>query len=155
MRLRKWLELKSSEISGPKVIMQLLLLSRWIMSNSLWPLWTVVHWASLSMGFSRQESWSGLPFLSPGDLPDPGIEPASPAWQEGSLPLSHLGIHQNQVTSIGQEEPVWKCKIKGAIHTDYKTIGHLLVDVYLIKEMQDFREGIFKAAIEISMLNIF
>ena len=37
--------------------------------------------ASLSMGFSRQECWSGLPFPSPGDLPDPGIEPGSPALQ--------------------------------------------------------------------------
>ena len=47
--------------------------------------------APLSMGFSRQEPWSGLTFLSPGDLSDPGIEALSPAWQAGSLPLSHLG----------------------------------------------------------------
>ena len=40
--------------------------------------WTVAYQALLSMGFSRQESWSGLPFPSPGDLPDPGIEPRSP-----------------------------------------------------------------------------
>ena len=44
-------------------------------------LWTVVCQAPLSMGFSRQEYWSGLPFLSPGDLPDPEIEPGSPALQ--------------------------------------------------------------------------
>ena len=43
------------------------------------------------MGFPKQEYWSRLPFTSPGDLPDPGIEPLSPAWQAGSLPLSHLG----------------------------------------------------------------
>ena len=42
-------------------------------------LWMVAHQAPLSMGFSRQEYWSGLPFPSPGDLPDPEIEPASPA----------------------------------------------------------------------------
>ena len=42
-------------------------------------LWTVAHQAPLSMGFSRQEHWGGLPFPSPGDLPDPGIEPRSPA----------------------------------------------------------------------------
>ena len=42
-------------------------------------LWTVAPQAPLSMGFSRQEYWSGLPFPSPGDLPDPGIEPRSPA----------------------------------------------------------------------------
>ena len=43
--------------------------------------WTAVRQALLSMGFSRQEYWSGLPFPSPGDLPDPGIKPGSPALQ--------------------------------------------------------------------------
>ena len=43
------------------------------------------------MGFSRQEYWSGLPFPPPEDLPDPGIEPTSPALQADSLPLSHWG----------------------------------------------------------------
>ena len=43
--------------------------------------WTVAHQASLSMGFSRQEYWSGLPFPPPGDLPNPGIEPTSPALE--------------------------------------------------------------------------
>ena len=47
--------------------------------------WTVTHQAPLSMGFSRQEYWSGLPFPSPGDFPDPGIEPGSPALQADSL----------------------------------------------------------------------
>ena len=46
--------------------------------------WTVAHKAPLSMGFPRQEHWSGLPFPSLGDLPSSGIEPASPAWQAGS-----------------------------------------------------------------------
>ena len=54
-------------------------------------LWTVAHHASLSMGFSRQESWSGLPFPPPGNLPDPRIEPVSPALQADSLLLSHKG----------------------------------------------------------------
>ena len=49
-------------------------------------LWTVAYQAPLCMGFSRQEYWSGLPFLSPGDLPDPGIEPSSPALQADALP---------------------------------------------------------------------
>ena len=40
--------------------------------------WTVAYQASQSMGFSKQEYWSGVPFPSPGDLPDPGIEPGSP-----------------------------------------------------------------------------
>ena len=47
--------------------------------------WTVAHQAPLSMGFSRQEYWSGLPFPSPGDLPNPGIEPRSPALQADTL----------------------------------------------------------------------
>ena len=48
--------------------------------------WTVARQAPLSVGFSRQEYWSGLPFPSPGDLPDPGIKPRSPALQADSLP---------------------------------------------------------------------
>ena len=50
---------------------------RSVVSNTVTP-WTVAHQALLSMGFSRQESWSGLPFSPPGDLPSPGMEPASP-----------------------------------------------------------------------------
>ena len=53
--------------------------------------WTVACQAPLSMGFSRQKYWSGLPFPPPGDLPDPVIEPASPALRADSLPLSYLG----------------------------------------------------------------
>ena len=48
-------------------------------------LWTVAHQAPPPMGFSRQEYRSGLPFPSPGDLPDPGIEPRSPALQADAL----------------------------------------------------------------------
>ena len=48
---------------------------------------TVAHQACLSMGFPRQEYWSELPFPTPGDLPDPGVEPGSPALQADSLPL--------------------------------------------------------------------
>ena len=47
--------------------------------------WTVAYQAPPSMGFSRQEYWSGLPFPSPGDLSNPGIEPRSPAWQADTL----------------------------------------------------------------------
>ena len=48
-------------------------------------LWTVARQASPSMGFSRQEYWSGLPFPSPGDLPDPGVEPGSPVLEADAL----------------------------------------------------------------------
>ena len=47
--------------------------------------WNVAYQAPPSMGFSRQEYWSGLPLPSPGDLPDPGIEPRSPAPQADAL----------------------------------------------------------------------
>ena len=53
--------------------------------------WTVTHQAPLSMEFSRPEYWSGLPFPSPGALPDPGTELASPALQADSLPSEHQG----------------------------------------------------------------
>ena len=53
--------------------------------------WTVAYQALRSMGFSRQEYWSGLPFPSPGDLPNPGIEPGSPALQTDALPSEPLG----------------------------------------------------------------
>ena len=66
--------------------------------------WTVAHQASPSMEFSKHEYWSGLPFSSPGDLPDPGIEPRSPALDAdalpseppGNLPLLPLRLMQTQ-----------------------------------------------------------
>ena len=59
--------------------------------------WTVAHQAPLSMGFSRQEYWSGLPFPSPGELPDPGTEPVSPALQANALTSEPPG----KPTSVG------------------------------------------------------
>ena len=53
--------------------------------------WTITHQAPLSMGFFRQQHWSGLPFPSPGDLPDPGIEPKCPALKKTLYHLSHQG----------------------------------------------------------------
>ena len=53
--------------------------------------WTVAYHISLSMGFSRQEYWSGLPFSSPEDLPNPGIEPRSPTLKADAYHLSHQG----------------------------------------------------------------
>ena len=54
-------------------------------------LWTVAYQAPPSMEFSRQEYWSGFPFPSPGVLPDPGIEPGSPALQADALPSKPPG----------------------------------------------------------------
>ena len=52
------------------------------------------------MRFSRQEYWSGLPFPTPGDLPDPGIEPTSPVLAGGFLLLSHLGMERKLSSEI-------------------------------------------------------
>ena len=53
--------------------------------------WAIAYQAPLSMGFSRREYWSGLPFPSPGDLPNPGVEPRSPALQADTLPSEPQG----------------------------------------------------------------
>ena len=73
-------------------------------------LWTVASWASLSVGFSRQEYWSELPWPPPGDLPDPGSNPhlLGPLhWQEDSLPLVPPGkqldvVKEQQDSQFGQ-----------------------------------------------------
>ena len=61
--------------------------------------WTVAPQAPLFMEFSRQEYWSGLPCLPPGDLPNPGIKPRSPALQADSLPAEPPGKPKN--TGVG------------------------------------------------------
>ena len=77
---------------------------KWQSLSHVWlfsTLWTVTHQVPLSMGFSRQEYWSGLSFPSPGDLPDPGIKPRSPIlWQI----LYHLSY---------QGSPYWLICFKG------------------------------------------
>ena len=63
-------------------------------------LWTVAHQAPPSMGSSRQEYWSGLPFPSPGDLPNPGTEPRSPALQADALTSEPPGNLNNKRTNV-------------------------------------------------------
>ena len=63
--------------------------------------WTVAHQPPLSMGFSRKEYWSGLPFPDPEDLPDPGIKPASPALAGGFFASEPPGKHL-LISSLGQ-----------------------------------------------------
>ena len=58
--------------------------------------WTVAYQAPPSMGFSKQEYWSGLPFPSPGDLPNPGIEPGSPSLQVDALTSEPPGKPPNK-----------------------------------------------------------
>ena len=73
--------------------------------------WTVAYQAPLSMGFSRQEYWSGLPFSSPGDLPNPGIEPESPTLWADAL------------TSEPPGKPIytWSCIYVNAMHPIHPT----------------------------------
>ena len=87
-------------ISGKLVLEQWPLHKRWyhwwvvscsVVSDYSATPWTVTHQAPLSMEFSRQEYWSGLPFPSPGNHPNPRIEPRSSALQASTLLLSHPG----------------------------------------------------------------
>ena len=66
---------------------------------------TVAHQALPSMGFSRQEYWSGLPFPSPGDLPDPGIEPRSPTLQADALTSESPKVVINHSPSLPLAPP--------------------------------------------------
>ena len=77
--------------------------------------WTVAHQAPPSMGFSRQEYWIGVPFPSPGHLPDPGIEPRSPALQADALTseppgkLPHSCHLPSRVSSLhGSQSDIFK-----------------------------------------------
>ena len=83
--------------------------------------WTIAHQAPPSMGSSRQEYWSGLPFPSPGDLPDPGIEPRSPIMQADALTSD----------PPGKQRP--KCKAKYYKLLD-KNKGRILYDIIFLDQ---------------------
>ena len=82
------------------------------MSGSLQPHGLLQPQAPLSMELSRQEYWSGLPFPSPGDLPDPGVDPGSPTLQADSLPSEPTGkctcIFKYTEYTGGKYIPKWK-----------------------------------------------
>ena len=67
--------------------------------------WTIAYQSPQSMEFSRQEYWSGLPFSSPGDLPDPGIEPGSPTLQADALPSEPLGKPNHSLAAAAKSLP--------------------------------------------------
>ena len=79
--------------------------------------WTVTHQAPLSMDFSRQEYWNGLPFPSPGDLPDKGCEPGSPALLADSLPSELPG---KPIYFLFLPTSEWKLKINMKVKTPGK-----------------------------------
>ena len=98
--------------SGIGMYPPLLLPTRSVVSDSATP-WTAARQAPLSMGFSRQEYWSGLPFPSPGDLLNLGVEPGSPALKADSLPLSPQGsphVHTTICKIYNQQGPAAKHK---------------------------------------------
>ena len=90
------------------------------------------HQAPLSMGFSRQEHWSGLPLPSPGDLPDPGIEPASPALVGRLFTLSHQGALATEAL-IPQKDDLdfWAWEAASRLNADAGLMAprHLLTGV--------------------------
>ena len=73
---------------------------------TLCDLWTVAHQAPPSMGFSSQEHWSGLPFPSPGDLPNPGIEPRSSTLQADALTSAPPGKPLNTRIQSLRKSPI-------------------------------------------------
>ena len=87
--------------------------------------WTIAHQAPLSVEFSRQGYWSELPFPSPGDLPDPGIEPRSPILEAGSLPSEPPG----KLFHTQAKESQWTAKIfkiiSSSFNARYKEISYL------------------------------
>ena len=100
--------------------------------------WTVAHQAPLSMGFPRQEYWSGLPRPSPGDLPDPGIEPTSPAlaggffyhWAIREARVILLYTHYSHFLKLGEIKQLSQC------HTFMLESGSKLSLLYLIPKPQ-------------------
>ena len=95
---RKWKELKYTSMEEwRKKMWYVLVLSHFSCVQFFVIPWTVVHQAPLSMKFSGQEYWSKLPFPSPGDLPDSGIEPGYPALQADALPSEPPGKSQGKV----------------------------------------------------------
>ena len=84
-------------------VMLLLFFTWWVVSDSLWAPWTVVCPAPLSMRFPKQEYWSGFSFPSPGDLPDPGIEPSSPELAGGFFTTEPPGKPMAKVIQWSKE----------------------------------------------------
>ena len=103
-------------------------LSLSVVTDSLWPHGLQPARLLFPQGFSRQEYWSGLPCPPPGDLPNPGTEPRSPAWQVDSLPSEPPGIGYPGVGSLSclqgifltQELNQWDTCIAGAMATPYE-----------------------------------
>ena len=97
-------------VQGHAALQSCLLFSRSVVSNSFAVSWTIAHQAPLSMGFSRQEYWSGLASPPPEDLPEPGIEPDSPALAEGFFTTEPPGKLYVELDPVGKKEQVQQTK---------------------------------------------
>ena len=93
------------------------------MSYSFATPWTGAHEAPLSMEFSRQEYCGGLPFPSTGDLPDPGMEHTSPAWQADSLPLVPPGKPHPSLIVVKYEGRAKHRQTEGKANSYYRFIS--------------------------------
>ena len=82
--------------------------------------WTVAYQAPPTIEFSRQEYWSGVPFPSPGDLPDPGIEPRSPALQTDTLPSEPPGKPTETIRKEFADD--FKIKLHTIVSTPYLSL---------------------------------
>ena len=107
--------------------------------------WTVAHQAPLSTGFPRQEYWSGLPFPSPEDLPNPGLEPGSSALQADSLPCplpsSIIMYIQHDWTELNiiMLKQCTPCNVYGVdLHQPMKALSPILS---LFRTLSSFRHG--------------
>ena len=116
------------------------------MSDSFETPWTVAHKDPLSMGFSRQESWSGLPFLTPVDLPNPGIEPMSPALAGGFFTTEPPG---KPVCIYAHVIKKHVKSLAGKVKVEFSTKGQLIN--YYLKESENFQvkfSGLFRLYME-------
>ena len=110
--------------------------------------WTVAHWAPLSMGFPKQEYWSGLPFPSPRDIPNSGIESVSPALQADSLLLSEQLVKQKvlpahcQRVSDGVGQNVQHL-FTGRIKDKVLLVGYLKNGPYIFLQWKCYFSGLF------------
>ena len=92
--------------------------------------WTTAEQSPLSMGFSRQEYWSGLPFPSPGDLPEPGIEPRSLTLQADTLPSKPPGREGTQL------HPLTENWIKDLLRLEETQVGIKTGEISITSDMQ-------------------
>ena len=97
--------------------------------------WTIAYQAPLTMGFSRQEYWRRLPFPSPGDLPNPGIEPGSPALQTDALPSEPPG---NYYDTYQIADPAVGCLC--ALYTFISVLLSIIIIFFITLRWDDVRQ---------------